>query len=192
LVELPGDTLLGGGVDEIRIWNLHASDDDKGCLRIIPNKGVCSAIVLLNNEDMACASGNDINIMKIYGSEVPLKRLVGHSLNVRDLLLHSNRLALLSSSADDTVRLWNVRDGSCTSIYEGNALGYQMLWYKENVVAVACYFGEIKFWDVVAGECVRTLTGKDVEKGVYGLAIDSNGVLVSCGEGAVISFWSNW
>jgi len=32
-----------------------------------------------------------------------------------------------------------------------------MVWFKENVITATYDNGEIKFWDVTTGECMRTL-----------------------------------
>jgi len=188
LLELPDNILIGGGQDQIRFWNLHAYDE-KVCIRILSNKGFCRSIVLLSHEEMACVSGKNVHIFKISECGYPLRKLIGHQDIISDLLLHTDRQNLLSSSYDKTTKLWNVQSGSCLRTFQGNLGCYKMAWFKERVVAVACHDGEIKLWHIFTGECVRTLKGQ-LDR-AYRSVIDHEGALISCGLGKKILFWSN-
>jgi len=190
LVELPNDILISGGKDQIRFWNLKSTNDDSACTRILPNKGFCFSIILLSNEEMACASGENINIFDIYEGKIPLKKLTGHREGIRDLLLHSDRPRLLTSSQDETMIILIVHTGICIRTFKGNSGADMMVWFNEKVIATAYRNGDIKLWNVNTGECVRTLL-----KGKHGLTarsvVDKDGVLISCGSGNILSFWSN-
>jgi len=131
LTELPNDILIGGGEDQIRFWNLRATDDEDACLRILSNKGYCRSIILISNEEMVCTSGKKINLFRIYGCDVPLKQFKGHRMDVRDLLLYPDRQHLLSSSEDKTLRMWNIHSGSCIRTFLGKFNCYRMVWFKE-------------------------------------------------------------
>jgi len=189
LLELPNYILIGGGNGEIRFWNLQCADDEKVCTRILSNRGYCKSIILLSHEEMACVSGNNVNIFKISACDYPLSKLIGHQDTIFDLLLYSDRQNLLSSSFDKTIKLWNVHRGSCLRTFKGNSQCFKMTWFKERVVAVACHNGELKLWNIFNGECVRTLKG---QLGVaYRSVIDHEGALISYGLSHKISFWSN-
>jgi len=188
VVEAPNDILISGGHNEIRFWNLTASKNEINLARTLSNKGTCLAIILLNNEEMACTSNNNINVFKIYGSDVPVAKLIGHTSPICDLLLHSDRQRIVSSSDDNTIKIWCLQNGSCLLTFEGDAYAYKMVWFKENIVVTTYDSGQIKFWNVDTGKCVKTLNG---DKGVFGLAVDQYGSLLSYGEGAIITFWSS-
>jgi len=99
---------------------------------------------------------------------------------------------MLSSSVDGSIKIWDVRTRSCIkTISENEHASSQnppMVLYKEAVVAVG-YYGSIKFWNIENGTLIRTLQSPN-QKQVYGLTMNSNGILISCGEGPMISFWS--
>jgi len=190
LVELPNGVVVGGGVDQIRFWDLQATN--KNCTKVLLNKGYCFAIILLNSEEMACSSGNDINIFKIHGDKA-FKKLSGHSDIIWDLLSHGDGKLFLSSSHDFTMRMWNVQTGICIRVFKGNACNYRMVWWHEKTVVATMYHnGEIKFWNVENGECLKTLKSEQQKfKAGFGLAVGLDGGLMSYGEGPKISFWSS-
>jgi len=190
LIELPNNILISGGEDHILFWNLEATNNEV-CIKILPNEGLCKSIILLSNEEMVCVSDNNINIFRIYGCDAPLKKLTGHRDFVHDLLLHTDRQTLLSSSADNTMRIWNIQNGSCIRILRGNGnfCCYGMVWFNNNIVGGVYENGEIKLWNVYSGECVRTLQGQpDVG---FRLIVDSKGVLISYGCGNKLTLFGN-
>jgi len=190
LLELPNNILIGGGYDDIRFWNLKEIDNDKACTRILPNKGYCKAIILINDEEMACGSDHNINIFKIIGSDVPLKTFAGHKKTVGALLLHSDKQRMLSSSVDNSIKIWDVRTGSCIKTISENeyvcSQSLPMVLYKEAVVAVG-FCPSIKFWNIENGTFISTL---QCRTHVYGLTMNSKGILISCGAGNIVSYWS--
>ena len=46
---------------------------------------------------------------------VPLKQLTGHNHFVTDLSISNDNFYVISSSWDNTLRLWDLRSGKCTS-----------------------------------------------------------------------------
>jgi len=186
LVELPNDILISGATDHIRFWNLQSTTPNKECIRIMSNKKVCTSIVLLSNDEMACVSGKNINIFKIYGYDYPLKVFIGHVAQICDLLLLSDRQHLLSSSEDKTMRMWNIQRASCVRTFMGDSTNYKMVLFQERIVAVAYNNGDIKLWNIYSGQCVKTLKSAST---VFGLVIGTDGELISYGSGADILFW---
>jgi len=187
LVELPKHILIAGGFDQICFWDLEATIATKACTRILPNKGICSTIILLSSKEMACGSDNNINIFEIYGSYLPIKSLRGHTGNVSRLLLHPNRQSLLSRSNDETMRMWNIQRGCCIRTLP-SIDGHNMIWFNKSVIVTAHEYEGIKFWNVYTGECLRALA---LEDPIGGLTVDSNGMLISYGEGPAISYFSD-
>jgi len=188
LVELPNDVLIGGGLNQIRFWNLRSENSDNACIRTLKAQGHSPSILLISNEEMACASNHNIIIFKIYGSDAPLKKLIGHQNRVWDLLLHADRHILFSVSEDNTMRMWNIQSGSCIRTFNGNSMSFRMIWFNKKTVATAYCNGEIKLWNIDTGKCERTLKRQD--GGVFGLVIDSNEQLISYGHRSSIQFWS--
>jgi len=186
LVELPNEHLISGGYNQIRFWNLKDINIHNACTRILTNKGLCSSIILLSNDEMACGSDNDINLFSIYGPTIPLKKLTGHRNTVTYLLLHPESRSLFSCSRDKSIRMWNIQTGYCIRTFQADSSCTEMVWFKENVVATGYSNGEIKFWNIYTGECLKIL---DSENGVCGLMIDSEGNLISVGNGRTLTIW---
>jgi len=186
LVELPNGVLISGEQDQIRFWNLKSLYDDKACIRILSNKGWCSSIIVLSNDEMACVSGSNINVFKIYGCDRPLKKLAGHIHDINALLLHSDRQQLIScggSWSTTTMRIWDIQSGSCIKTISGKSFCSGMVWFQGNVVASGYKNSEIKFWNIYTGECVKTLKHRGR---LNGLVIDLEGNLISYGDEMII------
>jgi len=145
----------------------------------MPNKGYCYSIIVISNEEMACASAKNINIFRIYGYDTPLKKLSGHTNYVYHLLLHSDRQILLSCSDDKSMRMWNLQSGSCIRTFNSDSECYGIVWFQNNIMGTAYRNGKIKLWNIYSGVCVKTLQGQ--QNGVFRLIVDSEGVLISCG-----------
>jgi len=186
LVQLSNNFLISGGRDQILFWNLKATNNN-ACIRILPNKGFCTSIIVVSNEEMVCPSDENINIFRIYGCNIPLKKLTGHTDNIADLLLHADGQSFLSSSYDKTMRMWNVQSGSCIRTFHGNSECNGMVWFQTNIVATGYNNGEIKLWNVYSGECVRTLQSQ--QNGVVKLIVDSDGVLISSGYAKTLTLF---
>jgi len=194
----PNDVLIVGGRSKIYFWDLklvnssvdsNISHKSDACIRTLYQKGKCLSIVLLNNEEIACGGSTSINIFKIRGSLRPLRRLQGHTSVVRDLLLHTDKQRLLSTSNDKTMRIWNIQEGICIRCFESNKYIYKMVWFREDVVATGYGNGAIKLWNVDTGKCLRHLRNDGFPQ--FGLVIDEKGVFMSFGKGGTISQWSN-
>jgi len=140
---------------------------------------------------MACASDCDINIFKMNESSTPVKKLTGHTSFVWDLLLHKDGQRILSTSYDNSMRVWSIKSGSCIKTFQESSCNFKMVWFSEVVVATAYGNGGIKFWNVESGEYVRTVNCKGKQLPVFGLVVDQEGVLVSWGEGNKVTYWSN-
>jgi serine/threonine-protein kinase len=106
-----------------------------------------------------------------------IRKLDGHTGNVRGLSLLPGGRRVLSSSADKTVRLWDIETGDLLKTYEGATA------YVTNVVALpngrrfltATQDGTVWLWDVDSGDVVKDYPDLAQPIPVFGLAVTRDG-----------------
>ena len=92
---------------------------------------------------------------------------VGHSSQ-------STRMA--SGSFDNTIKVWNVDNGTCEKTLKGHQASVTVLAQVGlNQLASGAGDKSIKIWDLESGACVKTLTGHSDY--IRALALISTGIL---------------
>ncbi len=86
-------------------------------------------------------------------------RLRQHTTWIFSVAFSPNGTILASGSADCTVCLWQVADGTLRHILRGHSeTVYQVTFSPDGRAVLSCSFdGTIKFWDSQTGECINTL-----------------------------------
>eukprot|EP00940_MAST-03C_sp_MAST-3C-sp2_P000485 g485.t1 len=106
--------------------------------------------------------------------------LHGHADEITDCVLNRDGKLILTSSEDDTVRLWSRVNGKCLATYEGHhgavygcafsrdsKLALSASWDKtlklwdvqavvKRLVASGCGEGTVRVWDILSGSCVAS------------------------------------
>ncbi len=130
---------------------------------------------------------------KIYILSVHLKQIVnvfyGHSSEVIFLLLMpSNKLA--STSRDDTIRIWNLKNSSLILTLKGhtNTVCSLCLLNDNTILASASADHSIKLWDIETGEMMRTLNSHSDT--VHSLVTLNDGRFVSASSDRSIKIWA--
>jgi WD40 repeat protein len=75
---------------------------------------------------------------------------------------------LASGSGDQTVKLWDVKTGSCLRTLLGHTRWvWSVTFSSDDKTVVSCSEDEtIKIWDVQTGECLKTLKSKNPYEGM--------------------------
>ncbi|KAL7507096.1 hypothetical protein ACHAXN_004299 [Cyclotella atomus] len=75
---------------------------------------------------------------------------------------------LASGSFDSTVKLWDVRSGSCVSTLPAHSdpVTSVVFNYDGTCIASASHDGLARVWDVSTGECLKTVVGEESSEGV--------------------------
>ncbi|XP_026523406.1 CMT1A duplicated region transcript 1 protein isoform X1 [Notechis scutatus] len=106
----------------------------------------------------------------------------GHAGSVRSLYLHEDRGFLLSGSYDLSIRLWNIRKGTCVKLFLG---------HKGNITCLDVCKGRFvsgskdctaKLWDMKTGRCIKTFTHKAY---VWAAKMNEVHIVTSCDKGLV-------
>jgi WD40 repeat protein len=152
------DTIASGGYDyTIKIWSIKTAETK---LTIYAGDVVYSLKLLTNGFYLASGLGSGkINIYDIINNGSLISILVGHTVDVKDLILLSNDL-LASSSSDYTIRIWNLTTNSPKFILQGHSLnvnGLKLVSY--DILASGSSDYSIKLWNITNGKLIRTLTG---------------------------------
>ncbi|KAL8891889.1 MAG: hypothetical protein Q9215_001101 [Flavoplaca cf. flavocitrina] len=110
------DWVASGGLDhKIRVWDLHGAgerlcidggDDEKNAKGSVYTLSACGPIV---------ASGGPESIVRLWDPRTGkrITKLVGHTDNIRDILINNDGDTVMSASSDQTVKVWSVTAGRC-------------------------------------------------------------------------------
>lgn len=110
------DWVASGGLDhKIRVWDLQGAgeklfidggDDEKNAKGSVYTLSACGPIV---------ASGGPESIVRLWDPRTGkrITKLVGHTDNIRDLLINNDGDTVISASSDQTVKVWSVTAGRC-------------------------------------------------------------------------------
>ncbi|MDP4088257.1 MAG: protein kinase [Bacillota bacterium] len=159
----------------------------------------------------ACTDGNTGSVilcgkvgyvLHIRNSLFPRKRAFsGHTAQVNSVCISSDgKLALTGSgnehmingdnSGDNTLRLWNIDDGSCLRIFEGHSTAVRAVSFLKNGTwALSCSEDKtLKLWDIESGNCLHTFTGHTYA--VTCMALHPDGGLIASGDaGNNLKLW---
>jgi WD40 repeat protein len=183
------DTIASGGYDKtIKIWLIST-----GSTKLTINTGevVYSLKQLTNCFYLACGLSNgNINIYDINNNGSLISTLVGHTVDVNDLILLSSDL-LASSSSDRTICIWNLTTNSTKFILKGHAFNANGLKLVScDILASGSSDNSIKLWNITNGTLTGTLSN---HTGVILNSVDflsSSQKLVSGSYDQAIKIWN--
>jgi len=189
LMELPNLIIVSGSLDEsIRVWDLSRSDVEY-CVRVLKpaDQYECEAMTLLDEQQMACASGENINVYKVEEG-LMIKKIIGHSSRVSDLYLMPDKVTLISSSWDCTIKVWDWNERLCLRTLVGHT-NYinKIVMANAEVLVSASSDGCVKFWRLESGKCVKTL--KEHKGDIKDMKRFAKDLMVTCGEEKNVIFW---
>lgn len=94
------------------------------------------------------------------------------------------------TAAEDSVKLWNLGDGTCAKTLEGHGGAVQAISADWSQMKAICGTtdGALKVWDLQTGVCLETCSGH--QKGVCGICVDwSNMMVLSAGSDCLLKLW---
>lgn len=110
------DWVASGGLDrKIRIWDLHGAGE-----RLQINVGeddndAKGSVYALCVKGAIMASGGPESIVRLWDPQTGkrITKFVGHTDNVRDILISQDGETVMTASSDQTVKIWSVTAGRC-------------------------------------------------------------------------------
>jgi len=161
----PGACMLASvGTDRsLRLWDMTQSHypelvEMRKTVQEEGEQDLFSVAFSPDGTKVACGGNHLIHIWALQGDEAPLS-LRQHTTWIMGVAFSPDGATLASSSADCTVCLWNVANGSLRAVGHGHSeTVYKVVFSPDGAFVLSCSFdGTIKFWDSQTGECFNTL-----------------------------------
>ncbi|XP_039196121.1 F-box/WD repeat-containing protein 10-like isoform X3 [Crotalus tigris] len=106
----------------------------------------------------------------------------GHAGSIRTLYLNEERGFLLSGSYDLSIRLWNIRKGTCVKIFLGHKGNLTCLDVCKTRFVSGSKDCTAKLWDMKTGRCIKTFTHKGY---IWAAKMNDIHIVSSCEKGLV-------
>jgi WD40 repeat protein len=182
------DTIASGSDNkDIKIWSRSTGttirtinvDIDVFCLKLLSN-------------GFHLASGLDSGQVKIYDKNdgTLFRTLSGHSGLINDLALTNNGNLLASSSADNTICIWNLTTNTKKFTLTGhNSPVYGLKMISNEILASGSFDKSIILWNIISGYPIRTLPNTHEIYWSVDLLNDAV-TLVSGTKGGLVEQWN--
>lgn len=131
--------VASGGLDrKINLWDLSGSGqrlsidagEDEGAVGINKEKG---SVYALDVTPSIIASGGPESIVRVWDpkSGRRITKFVGHTDNIRDILISADGERIISASSDQTVKVWSVTAGRCMHTLTMHDASVWALWSSD-------------------------------------------------------------
>jgi serine/threonine protein kinase len=142
-----------------------------------------------NPAQNVASSGAEAGVPQYSVSEY--RSLPGHTADVKDLLLLKDGQTLITSSADETIRLWNLQTGAEIKRLTGHnsSVNALALTTDQNTLISTGADRRITFWTLPEGETVDAIENAH-DSSINALAVSNNGQWLASGDSiGVIKLW---
>ena len=110
------DWVASGGLDhKIKIWDLTGAGE-KLQIDVAKNEGNAKgSVYALSVTGSIMASGGPESIVRLWDpkSGKRITNFVGHTDNVRDILINQDGNTVMTASSDQTIKIWSITAGRC-------------------------------------------------------------------------------
>ncbi len=185
----PDNTMLVGGGQEIKIWDLSSGK----CLKTFQGHNDLTLSTRFNSLGDILATGGDDSQVKLWSVETGecLKVMKGHTNRVWKVIFNSNDQVLASCSSDETIRIWDVASGRCLSIFKEHLRHIYSLAFspRNDILASGGDDRIVRIWDVKNQRCIASFSGHS--KPISALSFSfRDGVLASGSDDSTIRIWN--
>lgn len=106
-------------------------------------------------------ASDDFTVSITHLAYGPLHRLVGHTAPVVSLSFNAKGNILCSSSMDESIRIWDVLNGSpmrTIAAHSESVVSIDIPTLDSTILSSGSYDGLIRVFDMASGQCLKTLT----------------------------------
>ena len=110
------DWVASGGLDhKIRVWDLHGNGERLQIDAGEDDNSAKGSVYALSVRGSIMASGGPESVVRLWDpkSGKRITKLVGHTDNVRDILINQDGDTIMTASSDQTVKVWSMTAGRC-------------------------------------------------------------------------------
>lgn len=179
-----GKTLFSSSTDKtIKVWNINLYQVEQ----ILQEHDAWVRCLALSKDGKTLFSGNDrhqINVWQRKNTHFYLfSSLKGHQDSVLAIAINPLQETLISASADQTLKMWNLRTYELLYTFTGHRgpVSCLAITAKGETLISGSFDETLKIWDVNTGNLKSTLEGH--EKGVWGVATHPDGQILASGGG---------
>lgn len=110
------DWVASGGLDhKIRLWDLNGGGEKLGINIGEDEESAKGSVYALSVRGSIMASGGPESIVRLWDprSGKRITKFVGHTDNVRDILINQDGDTVMTASSDQSVKVWSITAGRC-------------------------------------------------------------------------------
>ncbi|CAD5226489.1 unnamed protein product [Bursaphelenchus okinawaensis] len=185
---MKGNRLVTGSRDcTARLWNLDTGEF------ISVLVAHYAAIRCVEYDGKHIITGSYDHKIAIFNAETCERTqiLIGHQNRVYSLLLDKEKGLLFSGSLDQTIRVWNVNDGTCIHTLVGHNSLTSAMQLRNGYLISGNADHSIRVWNVEDGTCVHILTGQNSHTAaVTGLQFIRDDLIVSSSDDGIVKLWN--
>ncbi|CAF1333500.1 unnamed protein product [Adineta steineri] len=115
----------------------------------------------LSSDGSVLATGSDDNTIRLWSAKTEsveyLNVLAGHADYITQIIIYENYL--ISASADQTIRKWDMLNGQCMFICTGHTSLVNRIAHTGNFLFSSSYDRTARCWDFLTGNCIRIFRG---------------------------------
>ena len=110
------DWVASGGLDhKIRLWDLNGAGEKLQINAGEDENSAKGSVYALSVRGSIMASGGPESIVRVWDpkSGKRITNFVGHTDNIRDIMLNQDGDAVMTASSDQTIKIWSITAGRC-------------------------------------------------------------------------------
>lgn len=148
------NVIASGSYDKtIKVWNiqtgaclqtLYGQSDWLRCLILIEKNENKEYLLASGSNDCSVKLWSPINALSSSFHFKCTRTFRGHSGSIISLIFNPNTCQLISDSADNRIKLWNLETGDCLHTLESHSYGVMSLILNMNEIVTSSYDGNIK------------------------------------------------
>ncbi|RNA01455.1 hypothetical protein BpHYR1_009657 [Brachionus plicatilis] len=161
------------------------------CEKTIQSPSAISSIEYIDNETFVTGhEDGSIYFCNKQSGEYWPKMENSHNRKVFSLI-KLNDENLVSSAADDTIKIWNLKEKKCIKTYnEYNAYVYCLVKLSDKQFLSGSQYGTIKLWDITQNKSTETFDCSQYGRKVIGIHVLDEDKFISCSEDGSLVLWS--